>query len=293
VVKGWATYRLRAEIGMIGMTKRDAGFPGERFTFEASPDVGAAGAEVNWTGGGSPATGSGRTFTTVFSKGGTFRVAARAGAADIDFTVTVCPIDEWLARARTFYGRSIDFSPVKVRASRLVLGPPGTGWTCNDVIRFKRARRSEDLPHESTLIHELAHVWEHQSGQAQLLKGASEQIGRLFGRDPYDFGGPAGVKISTTLTTFSKESQAQIVTEYWKSKHGYQADAKGVPFTTAGYIEDLERLVVGAGIGTRLATRRVLVGRVDAAIGRIVNGLVGLVGKIGQQGYRPVRRAGR
>lgn len=263
---------------MIGMAKRDAGFPGDSFTFEASADVGAVGDEVSWTGGGSPATGSGRTFTTVFPTGGTFRVAARAGEADIDFTVTVCPIDEWLARARTFYGPSIDFSPVKVRASRLVLGPPGIAWTCNNVIRFKAARRSEDLPHESTLIHELGHVWEHQSGQAQLLKGASEQIGRLFGRDPYDFGGPAGVKNSTTLTSFSKESQAQIVTEYWKSKHGYQADAKGVPFTTPGYIEDLERLVIGVGIGTRPATRHSLVGAVDAAIGRIVNGLVGFFG---------------
>lgn len=100
------------------------------------------------------------------------------------------------------------------------------------------------------------------------------------------------MKNSTALTSFSKESQAQIVTEYWKAKHGYQADTKGVPFTTAGYIEDLERLVVGAGIGTRPPTRRGPVGAVDAAIGRIVNGLVGLVGEIGQQGYRLVRRAG-
>jgi hypothetical protein len=263
---------------MVGSAKREAGFPGERFTFEVASARDLSDEEISWTGGGEPANGTGRSFTTAFDAGGTFRVSAKAGTTDVDFTVTICPIDEWIERAWVFYGPSIDHSRVRVGASRLVLGPPGTAWTCNDVIRFKRARRPEDLPHESTLIHELGHVWEHQSGQMQLLKGAIEQLGRLFGRDPYDFGGPVGVKRSTDITTFSKESQAQIITEFWKSKHGYTADHKGVPFTTPGYVEDLKRLVDTAGIGTRSPTRAGPFGKLDAAVARIVNAVAGRVG---------------
>jgi hypothetical protein len=267
---------------MVGSSSREAGFPGERFTFDITSDAVSSDEEISWTGGGDPGGGTGRTFTTSFRTGGTFRVSAKAGASDVDFTVTISPIDEWLEHARTFYGPSIDLSPVRVKASRLVLGPPGTAWTCNDVIRFKRPRRPEDLPHESTLIHELGHVWEHQSGQMQLLKGVIEQIGRLFGRDPYDFGGPAGVRSASELTSFSKESQAQIVTEYWKSKHGYSVDHEGVPFTTPGYIDDLERLIVGAGIGSESRPKRGFGGTMDALIAGVVNRLLGSTGVAAQ-----------
>ena len=264
---------------MLGSSSRDAGFPGERFTFEVGSDAASSDEEIRWIGGGEPAHGTGRTFSTRFRTGGTFRVSAKAGASAVEFAVTICPIDEWLERARAFYGPSIDLSKVDVGASRLVLGPAGTAWTCNDVIRFKRPRGPEDLPHESTLIHELGHVWEHQNGQMQLLRGAIEQIGRLFGRDPYDYGGPVGVKRATELTSFSKEGQAQIVTEHWKSKHGYVSDQKGVSFTTPGYVEDLERLVVAAGIGTRPPTGGGPFSKLDAAVARIVNAVAGRVGE--------------
>ena len=235
---------------MIGTAKRDAGLAGERFTFEAIPTASSS-EKVRWSGGGDPPTGTGRAFSTVFRSGGTHTVTATSGEDEVRFEVTVCPIDEWLTRAQQFYGPSVDFSRVRVGASRLVLGPSGTAWTCNDVIRFKRAKAAKDLPSESTLIHELGHVWEHQTGQAQLLRGIIEQIGRRFGRDPYDYGGPEGLRRATALTSFTKEGQAQILTELWKSKHGQQkSDRKGVPFSTPGYVEDLERLVTGAGIGT-------------------------------------------
>lgn len=263
---------------MIGKAKRDAGLPGERFRFEVAPGSAPAASEIRWTGGGDPATGVGRTFSTVFESGGTYVVKADRGKDTARFEVTVCPIDEWLTRARLFYGPSIDFSAVRIGASRLVLGRSGTAWTCHDVIRFKRARRPDELPSESTLIHELGHVWEHQTGQAQLLAGVVEQIGRRFGRDPYDFGGPDGVRRATTLISFSKEGQAQILTELWRSKHAYPKDRKGVPFSTAGYVQDLERLVVGAGIGTNQVVRRGVLSVLDAGIGRIVNLVMGRVG---------------
>jgi hypothetical protein len=262
---------------MIGKAKREAGLVGERFTFEAIPAFGPS-EKVRWDGGGDPATGIGRTFSTVFSSGGTHTVTANSGEDEVRFEVTVCPIDEWLTRAQHFYGPSVDFSRVIVGASRLVLGPSGTAWTCNNVIRFKRAKGPADLPSESTLIHELGHVWEHQTGQAQLIRGVIEQIGMRFGRDPYDFGGPVGLRRAIALTSFTKEGQAQILTELWKSKNGQlKTDRKGVPFSTPGYVDDLERLVTGAGIGSNRVIRRGVFSVLDASLARVVNLVMGRV----------------
>jgi hypothetical protein len=257
--------------------KREAGFPGESFAFEVAPGPARLGNDIHWSGGGEPQAGTGRRFLTVFASGGSYTITARSGEDTCQFHVTVCPVDAWLDRARDFFGPSLDFTDVRVRESRLVFGPAGTGWTCNTIIRFKRARRPEDLPSESTLIHELGHVWEHQTGQAQLLKGLMEQAGKLRGRDPYDFGGLEGVKRATLLTSFSKESQAQILMEYWKSQHGYDSDSKGVPFATPGYVDELRRLVQDAGIGSASRRRRGFVGRIDSGAARLVNAVLRLV----------------
>jgi hypothetical protein len=262
---------------MDGRAKREAGLPGEPFAFEVTRGSTGSGSEIEWSGGGEPPVGTGRRFTTVFAAGGSYVITARSGEETCRFDVTVCPVDAWLEGARAFFGGSIDFTNVRVRESRFVLGPAGTGWTCNTVIRFKRARRAEDLPHESTLIHELGHVWEHQTGQAQLLRGLVEQVGKLRGRDPYDFGGFEGVKRASLLTSFTKESQAQILMEYWKSQHGYESDSRGVPFSTPGYVDDLRRLVQAAGIGGTSKRRRGIVGRIDSGAARLVNTVLRLV----------------
>jgi hypothetical protein len=256
---------------------RSASFPGERLTFEVADDRDPAREEIGWTAGGTPATGSGRRFATAFQAGGTFTITARRGTEAVQFPVTVCPVDRWLLDASEFFGPSIRLSDVRVRSSGFVIGPSGIGWTCNDVVRFKRPTRPEDLPEESTLVHELTHVWEHQSGQAQLLKGVVEQIGKLIGRDPYDFGGPDGVRAGRALTDFTKEGQAQIVMEFWRSEHGALSDTRGTPFATPGYREDLERLVRGAGIGTSASHRRSVMSGIDRVAAAILNGLLGLV----------------
>jgi hypothetical protein len=266
---------MSASDRMKGRATREAALPGEPFVFEVSPGSGCTDEDVVWSGGGIPATGVGRRFTTAFPVGGTHTVTAACGGLTARFHVTVCPVDEWLARAREFYGPSIDLSRVRVRTSRAVLGAPGTAWTCNTVIRFKLSKRAEDLPRESTLIHELVHVWEHQSGQAQLVPGFLEQIGRLFGRDPYDFGGPERLRNARTLRQFNKESQAQIVTELWRSVSGSTADRKGIPFSTPGYVEDLRRLVDEARIGVEAGHRRTLASTLDAAVARVVNTVLG------------------
>ena len=172
-----------------------------------------------------------------------------------------------------FYGPSLDLEGVHVKSSRLVLGKSGTGFTCNQVIRFKRPSTEEDLPSSSTLVHELGHVWEHQNGRAQLWRGFVEQVGRRFGRDPYDFGGPAGAASTTDLTSLKLESQAQIIQELWRARHGASADMRGNAFTAA-YVDDLQRLVDAAGIGKVAARRRTVASTIDGVLARIVNFVV-------------------
>lgn len=258
---------------MQGKAERGAALPGESLLFEVSPEPDGTGGDIRWSGGGRPAVGTGRRFVTSFDAGGTYTITATDGTASVAFQVTICPLESWLADAAEFYGASIDFSSLRVKSSWAVFGPMGTAWTCNDVVRFKRPRRAEDLPHEPTLIHELGHVWEHQTGQVQLLRGLIEQIGRRFGRNPYDYGGPEGVARADELTAFKKEGQAQILTEYWKARHGYRQDANGVSFS-ADYVQSLQRLVDGAGIGVGRPTRRGLGSVIDSATARVVNALL-------------------
>lgn len=248
--------------------RRTACFPGERVVLEAVPD---APGEVRWSGGGAPASGGGPGFRTMFSEGGTYTVRAECRGETTQVEITVCPLQEWLEHAADFFGPTLDLGRVQVIASRWVLGSRGSAWTCNTVVRFRRPIRMEDLPSEATLIHELGHVWEHRAGQAQLLFGLLEQIGRRFGRDPYDFGGPAEVREAESLAHFSKEGQAQIISELWKAEHGHRTDRKDVPFTTAGYLDDLRRLVRGAGIGTVNPARRTFAGMVDSSVATLLN----------------------
>ena len=79
---------------------------------------------------------------------------------------------------------------------------------------------------------------------AQLLRGFVEQVGKRFGRrDPYDYGGPAGG--GDDGPTSLKESQAQIIQELWRARHGASVDR--LERFTSTYVEDLQRLVDGAG----------------------------------------------
>jgi hypothetical protein len=218
---------------------------------------------------------SGRTFRSTFQRAGSHTVRVRCGDASVEFVVAVCPIDEWMAEAAEFYGPSLHLDGIQVKSSRLVLGKSGTGFTCNQVIRFKRPQIEADLPASSTLVHELGHVWEHQNGRAQLWRGFVEQVGRRFGRDPYDFGGPSGAASASDLMALKLESQAQIIQELWRARHGAAADMKGNTFTSA-YVDDLQRLVDGAGIGTSPPRGRTLASTIDGVFAAVVNLVVDL-----------------
>jgi hypothetical protein len=265
---------------MEAKSARPFALPGETLTFEVVPGPSCRREDIQWTGGGEPSSGSGPRFRTSFSQGGSHTVLARCGQDSTSFPVEVCPIDRWLSDAQTFYGPSIDFSKVTVRASRVVNGPAGTGWTCNTVIRFKHPRKVEEFPQESTLIHELGHVWEHQTGQAQLLKGLVEQMSRWFKKDPYDYGGPEGLKGKERLTQFRAEGQAEILRDDWGSNQSWYTlssqtvNGQQVPMSTPGYVDDLRRLAGAAGIGAESRRRKTVASRIDSALAAVVNGVL-------------------
>jgi hypothetical protein len=254
--------------------RRTAFFPRERVELDAFPGDPNG---IRWSVDGTPASTTGPHFRARFGEGGTYSIEARSPGEVAQIEIVVCPVDAWLTRAAGFFGPSLDLSRVKVTASPWVIGPPGTAWTCNTVVRFKRPIRAEDLPSEATLIHELAHVWEHRAGQAQVLTGFVEQVRRRFGHDPYDFGGPAGLRNAKVLTRFSKEAQAQILTELWRAQQGHSTDHRNVPFSTPGYVEDLRRLVQGAGIGTSDPVRHTFGGVLDSGVARLVNAVLSML----------------
>ena len=97
----------------------------------------------------------------------------------------------------------------------------------------------------------------------------------MFGRDPYDFGGPAGVRGGTELSRFKKEGQAEIIRDYWLSTHGYPSDMRGIAFSTPGYVGDLRRLVEGAGIGLAPPRKRSSIGAaIDSIAAWVVNAIL-------------------
>jgi hypothetical protein len=272
-----STLPMRGSDTLRAEAKRLACFPGERLEFRAWPAPGRGDEDIEWSGGGAPDAGPGRRFRTSFERSGSYAVRARSGDASVEFVVAVCPIDEWMAEAAAFYGPSLDLRDVRVASSRLVLGGSGTGFTCNRVIRFKRPLTEEHLPSSSTLVHELGHVWEHQDGRAQLLRGFVEQVGKRLGRDPYDYGGPSGAASTTDFRSLRLESQAQIIQELWRARHGAATDMRDHPFT-ASYVDDLQRLVDGAGIGTMAPRGKTVASRIDGIVAGIVNAIVDRAG---------------
>jgi hypothetical protein len=252
-------------------------FPGEPVSFDAQLTPGGAGDQVRWSGGGVPASGQGRHFRTRWASGGTYAVTATCDTSRVTLAIQVCPVDQLLRRAASFYGASIDMSRVMVKSSSAIVD--GRPWTNGNTIRFPKPTAAATCPDLETMVHELAHVWEHQNGDTQIVSGAVEQLGRLVvpGYNPYDFGGPAGVHGAEALRGFSKESQAQIIENYWRTRMGFTADTGGALFTAA-YVADLRRLVRGAGIGTTAPSgaTSTVGGVVDSIIGGIVNGILHL-----------------
>jgi hypothetical protein len=254
--------------------------PGEPVAFKAEVAPGEGGEGIRWTGGGEPADGEGPAFTTQWSSGGTYDVTATCGSSRITLIAQVCPVDQLLNEASAFYGPSVDMSRVTVKTSSLIVD--GRPWTDGNTIRFPKPADVGSCPDLETMIHELAHVWEHQTGQTQILSGAVEQLGHVLvpGYNPYDFGGSDGVHGATRLRDFNKESQAQIIENCWRVERGFDVDTAGRPFTEQ-YVADLRRLVEGAGIGRKApaGAASTVGGVVDSIAGGIVKAVLALFGQ--------------
>lgn len=184
--------------------------------------------------------------------------------------------EEQKNQLREFYGPSVDFSRVKFKESRFISG--GRPWACGNVVRVKRAGPDDAHPVElADLIHECGHVWQHQHGQLTFLSAVGEQIraGIVHKFDPYNYGGALGVDTFRKLSAFLTESQAQIITEYWKSQHGFAQDRLQVPFSP-DYVQNLSKLVQEARIGLEGPGKATLASRIDSFVALLINAVLGL-----------------
>jgi hypothetical protein len=191
-------------------------------------------------------------------------------------------IQAMLGQAAEFFGPSIDMTQVSLRSTSISLGR--RPWTADNVIRF-HASTPLGAADMATLVHELAHVWQYQNGNLQLLHGLAEQTERALGKDPYDYGGAGGVRAAVEtgagLQTFNNESQASIVEDYWSSLHGATAGRTGDEFTEV-YVEDLRTLVAGAGIGKRPPAGASPIETVAGGVVNVaVSGLESIAGVVG------------
>jgi hypothetical protein len=199
-------------------------------------------------------------------------------------------MDAMLRQAAEFFGPSIDLTQVSLRSTSISVGR--RPWTADNVIRFHASTPLGD-PDMATIVHELAHVWQYQNGNLQLLHGLAEQTERALGKDPYDYGGAAGVRAAVEegapLQSFNNESQARIVEDCWSSLHGATVGRTGDEYTEE-YVEDLRTLVAGAGIGTLPPSGASPIETVAGAVVNVaVSGLESIAGLLGD--YLGRRRA--
>jgi hypothetical protein len=184
--------------------------------------------------------------------------------------------NEQMEQLKEFFGPSIDFSKVKIKASPFCSG--NRPWACGNVVRVPRAKPGQTFAVDmADLVHECGHVWQHQSGQLVFLSALGEQIKAsiIHKFDPYNFGGPAGVAALRKLTAFLTEGQAQIITEYWKSQHGFTHDRLQTPFSP-DYVQGLFQLIQHERIGVAAPGQATFASRVDSVATQLVNWVLGL-----------------
>ena len=124
-----------------------------------------------------------------------------------------------LTHARALFGDAIALDRIKVHARRyLPFQPRNVAMAPNGHIYFPNACYKPDLstnvPDLAWILHELTHVWQHQSGMWVRLRGALA-VGR------YGYGDLAAT--DRPFTRFNIEQQAAIVGDYVLITNGYRA----------------------------------------------------------------------
>ena len=119
-----------------------------------------------------------------------------------------------LAAARGVFGNAIEWERVRIVPRPFLPGqPPGVAVTPLGVVHFHRVDCRDDFAGDwagmAWLIHELTHVWQHQSGVPVLLRGLVERryrYGRLVPGRP--------------LARYGIEQQAAIVEDWFRITRG-------------------------------------------------------------------------
>ena len=121
---------------------------------------------------------------------------------------------EEIAVASRVFGGAIDFE--RVRIDERAVGPLVTE---RPYTSFHTINDWSSTLDQSTLIHELTHVWQYeQSGAIYMPQALHQQFTR--GDDAYNYKGVPGLQAAkaagTSLTSFGREEQAQIVEDYFR-----------------------------------------------------------------------------
>lgn len=171
----------------------------------------------------------------------------------------------WRERARELFGDALDLDAVRFRES-VWARVTGRAFVIHDTVRWPRLPVDPPTTGEmATIVHELVHCWQHQSGEWQLSRGILEQtLYTLFGwwlaaagvrplYDPYDYGGPEGLARAHALRSFRLEAQARIVEHYWLARWGGAREVGGHAVVDGAgeptaFAENLVRLCRGAGL---------------------------------------------
>ena len=119
-----------------------------------------------------------------------------------------------LAAARAVFGDAIDWARVRIHPRPFFwLQRPGTAMSPNGAVYFHSVDHRDDFSGEwrgmAWLIHELTHVWQHQSGQWVIPRGLWE---RRYTYGVLDPGRP--------LVRYGIEQQAAIVEDWYRLTQG-------------------------------------------------------------------------
>lgn len=128
-----------------------------------------------------------------------------------------CDLSASLEEAAAFYGPSIDFANVRV-----LIGSPLMASSFVFHNRVKIGTPDDPCPSTRTLVHELAHVWQHQHGQWQATLGLADQI-RNHWTDVYALSPNrviAAAREGRRIDYFIRERQAELFATAWEIESG-------------------------------------------------------------------------
>lgn len=144
-----------------------------------------------------------------------------------------------LREGRWMYGTTVNFATVRIHKGKYFpFQPDDTAMAPDGHVYFPaqvyKADFSTDADGMAWLIHELAHVWQIQSGVWLKLT-------RIWEGDVYAYG---ALQADADLKTFAVEQQASIVADWWRLRHGLPPTRGSGP---VGSYEAVVRRAIPAG----------------------------------------------